>query len=71
MNKLPPEFDDITSPVLIPEDTPVNETVLLLSASDPDGNLPVQYLIVEDNSTSSFLLQMDTGNPDRESNDMF
>ena len=77
VNELPPEFDNITSPVFLPEDTPVNETVLVLSASDPDGNSMVEFFIVEDNSSNSFILQTDTGNLtlakslDRESNDTF
>ena len=77
VNELPPVFDNITSPVLIPEDTPVNETVLVLSADDPDGDSMVEFFIVEDNSSDSFILQTDTGNLilakslDRESNDTF
>ena len=77
VNELPPEFDNITSPVMVPEDTPVNETVLVLSADDPDGNSTVEFFIVEDNSSDSFILQIDTGDLilakslDRESNDTF
>ena len=77
VNELPPVFDNTTSPVVVPEDTPVNETVLVLSADDPDGNSAVEFFIVEDNSSDSFILQAVTGNLilakslDRESNDTF
>ena len=77
VNEMPPVFDNITPPVLIREDAPVNKTVLVLQANDPDGNSVVEFFIIGDNSSNSFILQTDTGNLilakslDRERNDTF
>ena len=77
VNELPPVFNNIISPVPIPENFPINETVLVLQANDPDGNSVVEFFIIGDNSNNSFILQTDTGNLiltkslDRERNDTF
>ena len=62
VNEQSPVFDaSLPTTVRVPEDTPVNSSIVTISASDPDGNSSIQYSIVDGNYSDIFSIDEVTG----------